>query len=140
MSNTDTKTNWVELRFLREKNLKEGASKVWADTVSAIRDACDSFNTHFSPANTNFHTENNTVTVGVDRKVQGYTIITVDFLPQGPSIVVTTRAQVKIVFQIASDEKHAFITTDAKEITPDEFSRLVLEEAMFKPPKIELIP
>jgi hypothetical protein len=43
--------NWVDRRALRERNLDDGAPKVWDQVRGAIQDSCDSFNEHYKHPN-----------------------------------------------------------------------------------------
>ena len=134
--------NWVERRWKRDKNLTTGAPDVWQSVATAIDTACQSLKEHYSgKADITCTAQNgHRMLVVVNRKgvpldIQAYTArvdIQIIYKADENKIdVVVGYNKSSKSFLIKSDEQHAFLVHNNAEISPDEFSRLILEESVF---------
>jgi hypothetical protein len=142
--------NWIEKRVAREQMLKTNTPTVFAEVVSAIEAACNSFNAAYSSdkiapveskrgadgellirrmvripsENTNTYIENE-IFIQIRMQVDPTLRIMAGY--QGHRHIQS------LVFEIQSDENSAFIVTFDKRVTPDEVSHRVLEPLFFSP-------
>jgi hypothetical protein len=129
--------NWVERRAAREKHLG-GASEVWQQALTAIDDSCNSFKSHYSDIGSPELTQQNghriivalKFTTGGKRR-----FASIFFDESKPQISVAVDDGAAKNFKIEADDSHCFIKSPTgQEISADEFSRLALEDVLFKGP------
>ena len=134
--------NWVEKRWTIEQNLANGSAEVWNSVSIALDNACQTLKQHYSEfADITYRPQNgHRVIVGVNRKRVPEHIQSFD-----PKIDIQigyerTDNRISVIvgynktpkhFPIQADETHAFLVHNGKEIAPDEFSKLVLEDIFF---------
>lgn len=126
-------TNWVERRALREEHLRN-ASFLWQSVKSAIDECCNSYRENFSGlAQVQNQEQNGHRMLIIVRRISGGNSrqISVAFSDQDKLIRVTVDGQRAEASPIDADELHSFIKRDEKEITPEEFTQVVLEEHLF---------
>lgn len=129
--------NWVERRALREQHIRN-ADEVWQSARTAIDNCCNSFRQHFAgfARVTNQPQNGHRIVVGIHFPITGRgRNVSIGFGNDDkgiPIINVTVDDQAVRLFPIMADENHAYISFQGKEISGDEFSRLALEEALFK--------
>jgi len=132
--------NWVECRALREQ-YQANAADVWQSARTAIDNCCNSYRQHFGgTAQVINQAENgHRVLIGIHFHQTGRgRQVSIEFGRDEkniPKISVTVDDKAAKIFQITADEHHAFISFQGKEISADEFSRLALEDALFKLPE-----
>ncbi len=135
--------NWVERRWKREQNLSTGAPAIWQAVATSIDNACQSLKEHYSgTADITCTVQNgHRIHVKVNRKAVPYDIQAYTAQIDVQVIFKADERKIDVVigynkppksFPIASDEEHAFLLHNSKEISPDEFSQLILEETVFK--------
>jgi hypothetical protein len=130
--------NWVERRALREQHIRNSA-EVWQSARTAIDNCCNSFKLHFTDiANVTSQPQNgHRIVVGIHFPSTGWgRNVSIEFGNDNkgaPRINVTVDDQAAKLFPIMANEEHAYISFGGKEVSFDEFSRLTLEEAFFKP-------
>jgi hypothetical protein len=135
--------NWVEKRWLIEQNLVNGSVEVWNSVSTALDNACQTLKQHYSESSDITYEPQNghRIVIKVNRKrvpvgIQSYDPrvdiqIIYERIENRISVIVGHNKSPKH-FPIQSDETHAFLSHGGKEISPDEFSKLVLEDAFFK--------
>ena len=133
--------NWVDKKAHRESILRDRADGVWQDARSAIQDCCESARKHYGKAIEDI-TENGhriRLTISFPDPNRGphdvKRVVLVRFVSSAPCIEVTIDDSASKKFTIDADGEHAYILGDSKEITVDEFSRIALQEALFKSPE-----
>ena len=130
--------NWVDQRSRRDKALADGVPNVWARIRSAIQNACDSYNKHYSknesrPAVTCELDNGKRVVIRIrrrypDRETSEELIVEL----KGDMIDCVADARQKPI-RFESDEHGAFIKgSDGQKLSADEVSRLILEPFLFK--------
>ena len=133
--------NWVEKRWLRENNLKIGANRVWLDVTAAIDSACTSFKERYHDlAGVECTTQNgHRILVTISRPIAptnvsvGVTEFPIQIIFEGNRItVVRGHNENSKHYSLEADETHAFLKVHGQEMSADEFSRVVLEDALFK--------
>jgi hypothetical protein len=135
--------NWVERRWTIEQNLSKGAAEVWNSVSTALDNACQTLKQHYSEfADITYSPQNgHRVVITVNRKRIPAHIQAFDQRIDIQIIYERTENRISVIvgynkspkhFPIQSDETHAFLFHSGKEISPDDFSKLVLEDAFFK--------
>jgi hypothetical protein len=126
--------NWVEVRANRESTLWQKAPELWQEVRSAVQDACQSYNDHYSNPD---HPEvicklENGKRVRVNREAHGMVLI--EFDARKPSIRYTRdHSESSGELGFCSDEVEAWIATgDGARMTPDAASRNLLEPLLFQ--------
>lgn len=131
--------NWVERKFLRDQNLGNKAEDVWQAASTAVDDACKSFNTLYSSIGkaafilTNGHSILVEVThealkrhpIDLKRRVR--------ILFNDHQITAALDEHPAMTFSMEANEERCFLKFSSAEITPDEFSSHVLNDAFFTP-------
>jgi hypothetical protein len=135
--------NWVERKARRDQMLKD--TTVWMNARTAVEECCASFGRHYSDTGSadceriNGHCTRVFVTYGKripsrpDPRNQAVVFIEILFHAAKPEITATVDEKV-MHFPIDADEEHAFIFYDGREVSADEFSKLVLEGVLFVVP------
>jgi hypothetical protein len=134
-------SNWVERRAAREQNLRNAAD-VWRKAQATIVEACDSLREYYADIATVTRTQQNGSVVRIliartpapalrAEKTTRASLVSVEFHPDKPSIVVNHDHGKALEFPIEADSDHAFLTLQGDEILLDEFSRFALEEVFF---------
>jgi hypothetical protein len=135
---------WVERRYNRDKNL-ERAEGLWQEASAEIQADCKRFNILYaSRGTTQAHPSQERLIITVQDT--GFPVpsrvatATVQFNAASRSITSRVEkgeasgdASYDKNFLIDADESHVFITYEGKEVSLDEFSRLAIEIALFKP-------
>lgn len=135
--------NWIEKRWSREQHLSKDAPEIWQAVTVAVENSCTSFMQHYSAlSGVTFKQQNgHRILVTVTRKYVPTGISSYQSEVPVQLIYEQGENQINVVigynknpkkFEIKSDEEHAFIFYGGKEISPDELSRLVLEDIFFK--------
>jgi hypothetical protein len=135
--------NWVQRRAVKERVLDTGAIGVWNEVRSALQDACESYNEHYSPNPNRVEVEcqlENGNRIRITRTLPGgpphfQPIITqalVEFDSKIPSIRSTREeSSASREFRISSDETFSYVVDGDARMAPDEVSRLILEPILF---------
>ena len=141
-------SDWVERRALRQQNLSTQAADVWQAAIVAVENSCNSFRKYYAtraqvlvkPQNghrllVNITLENAPPGSSSPTKIKRLVAISFAEAETPPTITVTVDNGPAKTFQIEADEQHCYICFEKKEVSPDEFSRLALEDALFKEPQ-----
>jgi len=137
--------NWVEKRWTIEQNLIKGAPEVWQAVVTAIDNACQTLKQHYSDVSdiTCKPQNGHRVLVSVNRKQIPAHLSVYDERIDIQIIYERAESRIAVIvgynktpkhFPSRSDETHAFLIHDINaraEISPDDFSQLVLQDAFF---------
>jgi hypothetical protein len=147
--------NWVEKRARHDQKLKDEnawmAAKaaikdetIWMDAKAAITDCCRSFQRHYSCLATvdceHVTAKYTRVFVTFNKQIPGQpppadprvTLVEIMFDGAKPQITVTIGENVTY-FPIDANEERAFVAHYGRELSPDEFSRIALEDVFFAP-------
>ena len=131
--------NWIERGAKRERMLSQHGTDVWESVRTAIdncvksAEECYGDKVAVSKTTKNGHR----LRVSVAHRINGLRkTVSVEF-EQGKEIVVTQDGGSANRFHIMADEEHAFLSYQHQEITPDRFTELALEDALFKTPQIK---
>lgn len=134
--------NWVDRKAQCAQNLNK-SPEVWQEATTAIVDCCDSFRENYAAlADVVDHPENGHRIVITIRfiAINVTRYVAVEFSALSRKINVTIDDKKAEEFDISSDETHAYISYQQKEISPDRFTQLALESALFSPPKPQSPP
>lgn len=130
--------NWIDRRFGREHHLNN-APDVWQKVSTAIDDACKSFNERgeFGKAETYPQNGHRILVIIEHEPPKQFQMdmkrrVTIAFEESAPRITVTVDALPAKTFPIEADEQHCFLKWAGAEISPDDFSKIALEDALFK--------
>lgn len=130
--------NWIDRRALIEQNLRT-AKVVWQSAKSAIDECCESYRTNFIGLAQLMNAEQNghriLLSLRFFQQPNNPRQVSILFSEPEKEIRVTIDGGKAAVFPIHADDKHAFISYQDKELTPDQFTQVALEEALFDPPK-----
>jgi len=132
--------NWVERIALRNQHLAN-AEDLWQSARTAIDNCCNSYRQHFAGTAqvTNQAENGHRIVVAIHFHLTGWgRHVSIEFgrdAKNAIGITVTVDDKPAKLFQILADADHAFISFQDKEISADEFSRLALEDALFKSPE-----
>jgi hypothetical protein len=128
--------NWVERRFLSRSILRERAVDVWNDVRSSFQDACASYNEHRQPEAPevsclleNGHRIRITFAPAGKRKL--ILLISFDSAKNSIAIVADRPGEAPVQCPILADELEAYPTIEGGRVSPDEFSRHILEPWFF---------
>lgn len=127
--------NWIELRALQERSLRQRAPEVWESIQTAIDDCCTSFNRHYRRIARARSTVpgRGWVVVEIAFPVNQQCRVSIEFSELAKTVTCTVDRQRSFVFNILADENHAYIQYLDKEISADELTEIALEKVFFCP-------
>lgn len=130
-------SNWVQKRAFRDRYLRDSIT-LWQEVRSAVDECCNSFREHYIGVARVTNQEQNghrvLVTIRPTYEPNNPRQVSIKFDSEEKQITATVDGGRADVFPIDADENHAFLTHQNKEINADEFTQIVLEDALFSSP------
>ena len=137
--------NWVDRQMAKEGHMQAGPREIWQKVLTAIDDACNSFQKSRQIPEITRNTENgHAIVVTVDFPPKPYpgtngipcaNIVRVVFDERQRRITSTLNEGASNQFNIEADENGCYINYRVTEkISPDRLSEIALSDAFFKEP------
>jgi len=134
--------NWVERNAARESNIVGRAPEIWQEVLTAIEDACNSFEGAHDEPTIQRSTENGhamvvratfpQLTPGIPRAHS----VRIVFDERRCVIISTLDDKTPLKFHIDADETKCFLTYQDEKIDADRLSELVLSDVFLKEPTL----